>query len=124
MASEGYDIPPYAGLLDFKVWETVEPPLGTVYNYPMRPWHNTLPSLAASEAPPDIAVQIYRPRHPQSDHGAAEAGPDDSAGDRLGAGGTGGLRPLNRCMRKLAQGWRCTLRRQPLAWPESNNNSP
>ena len=60
VASEGYDIPPYAGLLDFKVWETVEPPPGTVYNYPMRPWHNSLPSLAASEAPPDIAVQIYR----------------------------------------------------------------
>jgi ABC-type glycerol-3-phosphate transport system substrate-binding protein len=60
VASEGYDIPPYAGLLDFKVWETVEPPLGTVYNYPMRPWHNSLPSLAASEAPPDIAVQVYR----------------------------------------------------------------
>ena len=55
----GYDIPPYAGLLDFKVWEDVEPPKGTVYNYPIRPWHNAKPSLTASEASPDIAVQIW-----------------------------------------------------------------
>ncbi len=59
IASEGYDIPPYAGLLDFKVWAEVEPPKGTVYNYPLRPWHHAEPSLAAAEAPPDIAVQIY-----------------------------------------------------------------
>ncbi len=59
VASEGYDIPPYAGMLDFKVWEVVEPPVGTVYNYPIRPWHNQQPSLTAAEAPPDIAVQIY-----------------------------------------------------------------
>jgi len=56
---EGYDIPPYANMLDFKVWETVEPPKGTVYNYPIRPWHGQEPSLTASEAPPDVAVQIY-----------------------------------------------------------------
>jgi hypothetical protein len=30
-----------------------------VYNYPSRPWHNAKPSLTASEASPDIAVQIY-----------------------------------------------------------------
>jgi ABC-type glycerol-3-phosphate transport system substrate-binding protein len=59
IASEGYDLPPYAGLLDFKVWEQVEPPPGTVYNYPNRPWHNQQPSVTAAEAPPEIAVQIY-----------------------------------------------------------------
>jgi ABC-type glycerol-3-phosphate transport system substrate-binding protein len=59
VATEGYDLPPYAGLLDFKVWENVEPPKGTVYNYPNRPWHNQQPSLAAAEAAPEIAVQIY-----------------------------------------------------------------
>jgi ABC-type glycerol-3-phosphate transport system substrate-binding protein len=58
-AVDGYDIPPFAGMLDFKVWETVEPPPGTVYNYPIRPWHNARPSLTASEASPDVAVQIY-----------------------------------------------------------------
>ena len=59
IASEGYDIPPYANMVDFKVWEQVEPPPGTVYNYPIRPWHNAQPSLTAAEATPDIAVQIY-----------------------------------------------------------------
>jgi ABC-type glycerol-3-phosphate transport system substrate-binding protein len=58
-AVDGYDIPPFAKMLDFKVWEEVEPPKGTVYNYPIRPWHNAKPSLTASEASPDIAVQVY-----------------------------------------------------------------
>jgi hypothetical protein len=30
-----------------------------MYNYPIRPWHNSRPSLAAYPAPPDIAVQIF-----------------------------------------------------------------
>ena len=55
----GYDLPPYEKLLDFKIWEEVEPPKGTVYNYPIRPWHDEQPSLTASEAAPDVAVQIY-----------------------------------------------------------------
>ena len=38
--TSGYDIPPYANMIDFKIWEQVEPPIGTVYNYPIRPWHN------------------------------------------------------------------------------------
>jgi ABC-type glycerol-3-phosphate transport system substrate-binding protein len=59
IASVGYDIPPYAGMLDFKIWEEVEPPKGTVYNYPIRPWHDQRPSLTAAEASPEIAVQIY-----------------------------------------------------------------
>jgi len=59
VATSGYDIPPYAGLLGFKVWEEVKPPLGTVYNYPNRPFHHQQPSLTAAEASPDVAVQIY-----------------------------------------------------------------
>jgi ABC-type glycerol-3-phosphate transport system substrate-binding protein len=55
----GYDIPPFDSMHDFKVWEDVEPPKGTVYNYPIRPFHNAQPHIAASPAPPDIAVQIY-----------------------------------------------------------------
>ncbi len=55
----GYDLPPFAGMLDFKIWETVEPPVGTVYNYPIRKWHNAKPSLTAFEASPDVAVQVY-----------------------------------------------------------------
>ena len=57
---QGYDLSPYAGMLDFKVWDEVEPPKGTVYNYPIRPSHHAEPSLAASEASPDVAVQIYQ----------------------------------------------------------------
>jgi ABC-type glycerol-3-phosphate transport system substrate-binding protein len=59
IATSGYDIPPFAGLLDFKVWEEVEPPKGTVYNYPIRASSGQVPSLTAMEASPDIAVQIY-----------------------------------------------------------------
>ena len=59
IATEGYDIPPYANMLDFKIWEEVGPPQGTVYNYPIRSWHGQQASLTASEASPDVAVQIY-----------------------------------------------------------------
>ena len=59
VASDGYDLPPLLSMNDFEIWSEVEPPKGTVYNYPIRPWHNAQPSLTASEASPDIAVQIY-----------------------------------------------------------------
>jgi ABC-type glycerol-3-phosphate transport system substrate-binding protein len=59
VATNGYDLPPFDSMLDFKVWEEAEPPKGTLYNYPMRPWHKTQASIAASEAAPEVAVQIY-----------------------------------------------------------------
>lgn len=59
VAVSGYDLPPFDSMLDFKVWEEVEPPKGTVYNYPMRPWHKTQALIAGSEAAPEVAVQIY-----------------------------------------------------------------
>jgi hypothetical protein len=50
---------------DFDIWSKVGPPEGTIYNYPIRPWHNALPSITATPAPPDIAVQVYsRAVHP------------------------------------------------------------
>jgi hypothetical protein len=55
----GYDLPPCAGMLDLKIWETVEPPVGTVYNYPIRKWHDAKSSLTAFEASPAVAVQVY-----------------------------------------------------------------
>jgi ABC-type glycerol-3-phosphate transport system substrate-binding protein len=55
----GYDLPPYEKLTDFKIWEEAGPPKGSVYNYPLRPWFNSQPSIAASDASPDVAVQIY-----------------------------------------------------------------
>ena len=59
IAVDGYDIPPFMSMSDFKIWSEVEPPLGTVYNYPLRPFHNAIPSISAYPAPRDIAVQIY-----------------------------------------------------------------
>ncbi|HUZ64667.1 MAG TPA: extracellular solute-binding protein [Acetobacteraceae bacterium] len=58
-AVDGYDIPPFLSMDDFKIWEEVKPPLGTVYNYPIRPWHGSKRWVAAYPAAPDIAVQIY-----------------------------------------------------------------
>jgi len=55
----GYDIPPFLSMADFKVWEEVEPPKGTVYNYPVRPWHDAQYYITGSSAPPDIAVQMW-----------------------------------------------------------------
>ena len=55
----GYDVPPFTSMLDFKVWEDVSPPKGTVYNYPIRPFHEAKAHIAALPAPPEIAVQIY-----------------------------------------------------------------
>jgi ABC-type glycerol-3-phosphate transport system substrate-binding protein len=59
VASSGYDLPPYAKLNNFKIWEEVDPPKGTVYNYPIREASGQEPSLTGFEAAPDVAVQIY-----------------------------------------------------------------
>jgi ABC-type glycerol-3-phosphate transport system substrate-binding protein len=56
---EGYDIPPFDSMTDFSVWKTVEPPKGTVYNYPIRKSHGAVPNIAGMSAPPDVAVQMY-----------------------------------------------------------------
>ena len=58
IASAGYDIPSFANLTTFKTWAEAGPPLGTLYHYPNPHNHQTL-SIAASPAPPKIAVQIY-----------------------------------------------------------------
>jgi len=55
----GYDVPPFDSMLDFKIWDEVGPPTGTVYNYPIRPFHKAQAHIAALPAPPEIAVQIY-----------------------------------------------------------------
>jgi ABC-type glycerol-3-phosphate transport system substrate-binding protein len=58
-ASLGYDIVPFETMTDFKIWETAGPPVGSVYNYPMRPHHHIKPSITGQPAPPDVAVQMY-----------------------------------------------------------------
>ena len=42
-----------------KVWDKIGPPVGSVYNYPVRKQHNAVSHLAHMPAPPEIAVQIY-----------------------------------------------------------------
>ncbi len=58
-ASLGYDLPPFESMTNFKVWDEVGPPKGTVYHYPVRKSHNQVQHVAVSPAPPDIAVQVY-----------------------------------------------------------------
>jgi ABC-type glycerol-3-phosphate transport system substrate-binding protein len=58
-AVDGYDIPPYASMADFKIWEEVGPPKGTVYNYPIRPWHDAEYYITGSSGPPEIGVQAW-----------------------------------------------------------------
>ena len=56
-ASGGYDIPSFESMRDFKVWEQVEPPKGTVYHYPPRASQVTW--MAGAPAPASIAQQMY-----------------------------------------------------------------
>jgi len=57
-ASQGYDLPSFSNLTDFKTWAEEGPPKGTLYHYPDPSKHQVL-SVAAAPAPPKIAVQIY-----------------------------------------------------------------
>jgi ABC-type glycerol-3-phosphate transport system substrate-binding protein len=58
-ATLGYDLPPFASMTDFDVWDQVGPPKGTVYHYPIRPSHHQQNWVAVAPAPPEIAVQVY-----------------------------------------------------------------
>jgi ABC-type glycerol-3-phosphate transport system substrate-binding protein len=59
MAVVGYDIPPFESMSDLPVWSDIEPPKGTIFNYPVRPWHDASYYIPGSSAPPDVAVQIW-----------------------------------------------------------------
>ena len=56
-ASQGYDIPAFAKLNDFKAWAEEGPPKGTLYHYPPKP--GQILSMSGFPAPPKIGVQIY-----------------------------------------------------------------
>jgi ABC-type glycerol-3-phosphate transport system substrate-binding protein len=58
-ATAGYDIPPFASMVDFPIWDKVGPPDGMCFNYPLRPIHKARPYIAMSPAPPEIAVRAY-----------------------------------------------------------------
>lgn len=55
----GYDIPPFLSMANLPVWADIEPPKGTIYNYPIRAHHDAEFYIVASQAPPEIAVQIW-----------------------------------------------------------------
>jgi hypothetical protein len=56
-ASQGYDIPAFAKLNDFKTWADEGPPKGTLYHYP--PKAGQVLAVSAYPAPPKIGAQIY-----------------------------------------------------------------
>ncbi len=56
-ASQGYDIPSFAKLNDFKTWSEEGPPRGTLYNYPPKP--GQILSMAGFPAPQKIGFQVY-----------------------------------------------------------------
>ncbi len=58
--SSGYDIPPFLSMNDFGVWANEGPPVGTVFNYPIKPHHNARTSVAMAPAPAEFAVQAYQ----------------------------------------------------------------
>jgi ABC-type glycerol-3-phosphate transport system substrate-binding protein len=57
VASEGYDLPAFEKFTTLKVWAEAGPPKGTLYHYP-NPYNHQKLSIAASPAPPKIALQI------------------------------------------------------------------
>jgi ABC-type glycerol-3-phosphate transport system substrate-binding protein len=56
-ASFGFDLPMFKSFYDFDTWQRVEPPHGTIYNYPLR--DDEVGTVAGTPARPDIAAQIY-----------------------------------------------------------------
>jgi len=56
-ASQGYDLPPYAKLLDFKTWAEESPPKGSIYHYVTR--GDQVEVVVCSPAPPAVALQIF-----------------------------------------------------------------
>jgi ABC-type glycerol-3-phosphate transport system substrate-binding protein len=56
-ACQGYDLPPYVKFNDFKTWDEVGPPRGTISHYPNK--GDQVSIIPCSPAPPPIASQIY-----------------------------------------------------------------
>ena len=56
-ASQGYDMPLLPSYYDDKVWAWATPPVGVLYNYPVRGDETTI--VTGFPAPPPIATQIY-----------------------------------------------------------------
>ena len=85
--SEGYDIPPFASMSDFKIWEDVEPPQGHCLQL-LRSGRGTIDStnIAGYPAPPEIAVQIYNRGTIPTMLAKLQSGQSIKQVDRLGEG--------------------------------------
>src|SRR6516165_9707914 len=81
-AGQGYDLPAFAKLHDFKTWADEGPPKGTLYNYPPREGPRCLDLLRAG---PDQGDDD------QDDCALHPAGREHRLGDRLGVRRTRGL---------------------------------
>jgi ABC-type glycerol-3-phosphate transport system substrate-binding protein len=57
-ASQGFDVPAFANLMNLDTWAEEGPPKGTLFHYPNKYDHHIV-SIAGAPAPPKIAVQIY-----------------------------------------------------------------
>jgi ABC-type glycerol-3-phosphate transport system substrate-binding protein len=57
-AGQGYDVPVFESMTDFKVWEEVGPPKGTLSNYPVKPEHRAELVTSAWPAPRNVAAHI------------------------------------------------------------------
>jgi ABC-type glycerol-3-phosphate transport system substrate-binding protein len=58
-ATEGYDIPPFQSMSDFRIWETAGPPTGFLFNYPNKPHQQGELSIAFAPAPAQPAREAY-----------------------------------------------------------------
>jgi len=56
-ASIGYDVPSFESMRNFKIWEEVAPPKGTVFHYP--PKKDQVVWMACAPAPSGVAQQMY-----------------------------------------------------------------
>ena len=83
-AANGYDLPPLVSMSDFQIWSEVEPPKGTVYNYPMRPWHDAHENITALSGAAGHRGADVLPRHPSDDAGQGAFRPVEQGGHRLG----------------------------------------
>ena len=89
---EGFDVPPFDSMTDFKVWETVEPPKGTLYSSAaVVPGQQ--PHISGYPAPPALAVQIYQRGTMPTMLAKLQRGESIQARDRVGGRGTGGVQP-------------------------------
>lgn len=98
-----FDAPRIDAMPAFNLREEVEQPTVTVYNHRARPFRGAGPSIAASPAPPDIAVQHYNRGTMPTMQAKLQRGRTVGQAIVLGAGRVARIHPLIRVGRRRAQ---------------------